>query len=251
MPKDHNKEDTSGEIHSKISIRNRFKKMSTADRLILGAAILFFIAGVVLFVWSPVENYFREKKMSELIELIEEGEPTFIVDRDAFVVPGEGFETFGEEVLETSSTEDEPIQLPEDVVLTAIGTLRIDEIDLYLPVLDRATLVPLRYGAGMLKGTALPGEEGNCVLLGHRMKAYGSLFNRLGEISIGDTIVFTTIDKVKYTFIVDKILMKLDPSDLEDYIDIDSGDGIQLTLVTCTPTGVGSHRLVIVAHLEE
>jgi LPXTG-site transpeptidase (sortase) family protein len=251
MSKDHIKEESSEEIQSKITIRNRFKKMSKVDKLILGVAILFFLAGAVLLVWQPVENYFREQKMLELLDAIEEGEPTFIVDRDAFVVPGEGFETFGEETQNTSEIEDETILLPEDVVLTAIGTMRIDEIDLFLPVLDSAKIVPLRYGAGMLEGTALPGQEGNCVILGHRMKAYGSLFNRLAEISIGDTIVISTIDKEKYTYVVDKIIMKLKPSELTDYIDITSGNGIQMTLVTCTPTGVGSHRLIIVAHLEE
>jgi LPXTG-site transpeptidase (sortase) family protein len=236
---------------SKKKVLGIMRTYTTTDKILLWAAILLFIAGAVILAWSPIQNYLREQKTSVLLEGIEEGNPTLIVDRDALPIPGEGYETFEAPTADPVQTAEETVTLPENVVLTALGTIRIDEIDLFLPLLDSATVVPLRYGAGMLKGTALPGEEGNCVVLGHRMKAYGSLFNRLDEISIGDTIIIKTIDKTEYKYVVDVIIMKLDPSDLEDYIDISSGTGTQLTLITCTPTGVGSHRIIIIAHLQE
>lgn len=242
--------------HSKKTIREIIQKNTTLRRVLLGAGITFFVIGVTILAWRPVQDYMREQKMSELLEGIEEGIPTMIVERDAFSIPGEGYETFEAVPAEKATavsieTAMETAALPDDVVLTALGTITIDEIDLFLPLLDDATVVPLRYGAGMLKGTAFPGEEGNCVVLGHRMKAYGSLFNRLGEMSIDDSIVIQNMDQIKFTYVVDVIIMKLDPSDLADYIDISSGSGKQLTLITCTPTGVGSHRLIIIAHLQE
>ena len=97
----------------------------------------------------------------------------------------------------------------------------------------------------------MPGQEGNFVVLGHRMKTYGLLFNRLGEVVLDDEIVITMLDGTVYTYVVDNIIPALDPAELSDYIGIDSGTGKQITLVTCTPTGVGSHRIIIIGHLRE
>ena len=247
---------------SRKIIRKQKKKFSPVDIILLCAAIIFVAGAVVIFSWRPVENYLREQKMSMLVEGIEKGNSTIIVGRNELAIPGEGYETIVQTVTATTATTDPTVQtaaetametivLPEDVVLTALGTIKIEEIDLFLPLLEGATLVSLRYGAGLLDGTASPGEEGNAVVLGHRMKAYGSLFNRLGELSIDDTIIITMLDGAQYTYIIDKIIMKLDPAEIWDYVGIDSGSGKQLTLVTCTPTGVGSHRLIIIAHLQE
>ena len=64
-----------------------------------------------------------------------------------------------------------------------------------------------------------------------------------------DQIEVTTVDGSVYTYTVDQIIPQLVPADLSNYVKIDSGSGTQLTLVTCTPTGVGSHRLVVIAHI--
>jgi sortase A len=180
------------------------------------------------------------------------------VDANALVVSGEEYETFETFLTVTENAElysditptTVPLELPDDVVLTALGRISIEKIDLNIPLLDDAGVVPLRYGAGMLEKTALPGEEGNFVVLRHRMKAYGSLFNRLDEVAVGDSVVITTLDNEEFTYIVDNVIPKLDPEELIDYIKIDSGSGKQLTLVTCTPTGVGSHRIIVIAHME-
>ena len=89
------------------------------------------------------------------------------------------------------------------------------------------------------------------VILGHRMRAAGKLFHALGDVKIGDTIEISGIDGNKYTYKVDTIYEAVEPSDLDKYIDIDDGTGKQVTLVTCTPLGVATHRLLIVGHLVE
>lgn len=235
--------------------RKAKRKFTRGDKWLLWAAILLFICALAVFAWRPVENYFREQKTATLIKGIEKGNPTIVVDRYAWAIPGEGYETIPATSANPSANPSETVipkvDLPKDVVLTAVGTIQMDKIDLNLPLLDSALIVPLRYGAGILEGTALPGEDGNCVVLGHRMKAYGKLFNRLGEMSIGDSIVITRMDGTVYTYIVDTIIPKLDPTYLKDYIGKDAGTGKQLTLITCTPTGVGTHRLIIIAHLQE
>ena len=58
------------------------------------------------------------------------------------------------------------------------------------------------------------------------------------------------IDGNEYLYVVDEILTIL-PEELEDMIGPDVSDERQITLVTCTPTGVGSHRLLIIGHMVE
>lgn len=241
----------------KMNSEGKKRKPFTAlDRILIIAAILLFLAAAVLFAWDPVKNYLRLQKTTAIVSQIQEGQATIIVKSDALPISGEGYE----EIIDPAATTVEasapqntttPTPLPEDVVLTALGTIKIDKINLNLPLLDDAGVVPLRYGAGMLAGTAMPGEDGNCVILGHRMKAYGSLFNRLGEMAVGDSVLITTLDGTQYEYLVDEIIPKLDPANLGDYIDKSDGTGKQLTLVTCTPTGVGSHRLLVIGHLKE
>jgi len=241
------------------TVRKRRKPLF--DKLLIIAIILLLAAAAVLFAWEPVQTYFRDKKTAEIVEGIKAGEATIIVNRNDLVVNGEGDEFFDEYedfstvpsasgVVTTAPTLT-PTEEPEDenVVLTSLGTITIDKIDLLLPLLDSAEKVPLRYGAGMLEGTAMPGTEGNCVVLGHRMKTTGKLFNRLNEVAVGDSIVITMLDGAVYTYTVDNVIPQLDPAELPNYIGIYSGTGKQLTLVTCTPVGVGSHRIIVIAHM--
>jgi len=238
----------------KSSVKRR-RKFSLTDKLLLVLAILLLIGAIVLFSWNPIVNYLRDQKTSEVLTGIEKGTVSIVVDINALPVSGEELETFvsptpgatGETVITPTLT---PVVLPENVVLTALGTIKIDKIDLYIPLWNDAGIVPLRYGAGMLANTALPGQDGNCVILGHRMKAYGKLFNRLNEVAIGDSIVITSVDGTEYTYIVDAVVPKLIPADLINFIEIDDGSGKQLTLVTCTPTSVGSHRILVIAHIK-
>ena len=226
------------------------KNKQLTNLLILLVAVIFIAAGVYLLLRRPVTEELRIVEKEKIVEKIEAGAETIIVKKDAFVVEGEGYEIF-EDTDYFQSPEDIVDALPEEVVLTATGTIQMDSIDLDLPLWDDAGVVPLRYGAGILKDSVLPGQEGNLVILGHRMKTYGSIFNRLGEIKIGDEVIIETTDGNIYVYIVDQIESAIKPSALPDYIEQSDSDGVRLTLVTCTPTGVGSHRLIVIAHLAE
>ncbi len=223
--------------------------------LILTAAILCVIAGVILLVRRPVIEKRRVESAREIVEKIQMGEQTMIVERDELAVEGEGYEFFEDEYADEEDPagpldpEDVLFALPEKVTLTALGTISIESIDLNLALWDDAGIVPLRYGAGVYKKSVMPGEEGNLVILGHRMKAYGSIFNRLDEVKVDDEVVIVTMDGISHTYIVDQIIEALLPSKLPNYMKQEGSQGVQITLVTCTPTGVGSHRLLVIGHL--
>ena len=235
--------------------KKRSKKNKLIDRALLVAAILLFcIAGYFLI--SPmIRDYQRGEKVSDILSSIKQAEPvsaedtvvTFIVSKDALVVPGEELEAANGETYDLDSVLGE---MPDNVTLTALGTIRIPSVEMDIPLLDDAGVIPLRYGAGMLKGTAMPGQDGNMVVLGHNMRKDGSLFNRLKKVVIGDEIIITMVDKTEYVYVVDDIKQPIAPSNLPEYIDIDDGYGKQITLLTCTLDG-GTHRLLVIGHLSE
>ena len=243
------------------------RKFSLTDKILLLLAILLMTGAIVLFLWNPVQNYLRGQRTEELLSQIEQGNITVIVDANALPVNGEELETIStfEDPVYSAMTETAPdgsgvtevTPVPtkydpaEKLTLTAFGTFNIDKIDLSIPLWIGAGIVPLRYGAGILENGILPGQTGNTVILGHRMKTYGSLFNRLNEIEVGDTIVITAVDGTVLTYSVSEVIPKLDPAEIVNYIQGDSGSssGQQLTLITCTPVGVGSHRIIVIAQL--
>ena len=135
---------------------------------------------------------------------------------------------------------------PDSYTLHSCGVISIPSIDCLLPLWDGAGSIELRYGAGRVPTCAFPGDTGNLVILGHRMKKYGSLFNRLGEVRLEDTIRIET-ESGTFTYLVDTILT-IDPSDLSFYMQ-NEGDACRITLITCTPVGVGTERLLILGHL--
>lgn len=206
----------------------------------------------------------REEQISDMLERIGKGTSSFSIDKDALPVSGEEempvqYETSSDSVpAGASSVRPEPdpsessVSGDQSPTLTACGTICIPSIGCELPLWEGAGKIELRYGAGRLPLSARPGEKGNLVIFGHRMKRYGSIFNRLGEVRIGDPVCITG-DDLSFIYIVDQI-ETVDPSLLSYYINLGNEEGSEerrITLVTCTPTGVGSHRLLIIGHLSE
>lgn len=225
----------------------RNRKRLAVEIFLLVVIVACIVGAVFLLVRKPVEEIKRTEEAKTVIQQIDAGLVTIIVGRDDFEVEGEGYEilTDGDSQLDSEAA---IFELPEEVVLTTIGIIEMESIDLRLPLWDDAGIIPLRYGAGVQEGSVQPGETGNLVILGHRMKTYGSLFNRLGEIIIGAQIIISTMDGKTHVYTVDEIIPELLPSSLPEYISQDAASGKQVTLVTCTPTGIGTYRLIIIAH---
>ena len=155
-------------------------------------------------------------------------------------------ETAAETSRESLVSETSPSSGSEEYTLISYGTLLIPSIDCELPLWDGAGKVELRYGVGRMPLSCEAGEKGNLVIFGHRMKKKGSIFNRLDEVSYGDAVIVNR-DGHTFTYIVDQIEV-IEPSLLSRYIAMGEGEK-RITLITCTPTGVGSHRLLVIGHL--
>ena len=128
------------------------------------------------------------------------------------------------------------------------GTISIPTIDLKMAVMEGADRRALRGGAGWLPSSAEMGAPGNCVIFGHRMKKYGRHFNRLDELEAGDEITLSAGDGDVYTYTVTG-KETIEPEELFNALS-SHNDGYSLTLVTCTPVGKGTHRLLIYAAMQ-
>lgn len=127
-----------------------------------------------------------------------------------------------------------------------VGLLTIPKIDLKVAVGEGVDMDTLRYAVGHFSGTAYPGENGNCCIAGHRSYTYSEYFNRLDEINKGDEFTIQT-KKGTYKYkVYDKLVVTPDHTEV-----LNPTSDATMTLITCTPIRVATHRLIIKARLEQ
>ena len=124
-----------------------------------------------------------------------------------------------------------------------MGYVNIPKIGVYLPIFHGSSDEVLEKGAGHIEQTTLPiGGEGNLsVITAHTAYAGAEMFNRLIEVEEGDIFQIDILDKT-LTYQVEDIRIIL-PEEIESLFPVDGRDYV--TLVTCTPFGVNSHRLLV------
>lgn len=124
-----------------------------------------------------------------------------------------------------------------------IGYISIEKIGVELPIYHGTGDSILSFAAGHLQGTSFPvgGESTHSVISAHRGLPSAVLFTHLDRLEIGDTFVITVLDRI-LTYEVDQILI-VDPKDFEPLYIIEGED--HCTLLTCTPYGINSHRLLV------
>lgn len=129
---------------------------------------------------------------------------------------------------------------------TVLGIIQIKKIKVNLPIVEGVKAENLRVGVGHMPGTAALGSPGNCALAGHRNYSFGKFFNRLDELVVGDEILITTKEGELRYKITKKFVVK--PDDVS--ILKGNKDENIITLITCTPIRIATHRLIIQASLE-
>ncbi|WP_461207719.1 class D sortase [Clostridium sp. DL1XJH146] len=123
--------------------------------------------------------------------------------------------------------------------------IEIEKISLKMPLLEGVTKENLNLSASHDSYSSPPGEKGNCIILGHRSYTYGRHFNRLNELSIGDEIKITS-ENQEFTYtVIEKIIVL--PEDID--ANLKTTNSKLLTLITCHPVRIATHRLMIIAEL--
>ena len=127
-----------------------------------------------------------------------------------------------------------------------MGYIDIPEIKCTLPIYHGTSAAVLQVGVGHIEGSSLPvgGEGTHCVLSGHSGLPSAVLFTHLEDLDIGDLFTLQIMDET-LTYEVDRFNRVL-PHEM-DLLTIEEGKD-SCTLVTCTPYGVNTHRLLVHAH---
>ena len=127
-----------------------------------------------------------------------------------------------------------------------MGYLDIDKLQLKLPIYHTTSDSVLSHAVGHFEGSSLPvgGESTHCILSAHRGLPSATLFTHLDRMEIGDTFRITVLDRA-LIYEVDQIKTVL-PTDAIELLIVEGED--YCTLLTCTPYGINTHRLLVRGH---
>lgn len=139
------------------------------------------------------------------------------------------------------------VRVPAPAQGTVLAHLVIPSIGVDQFVVEGTAAADLDKGPGHYVGTAMPGQQGNVAIAGHRT-TYGAPFNRLDELAVGARAYVTTSRGQLLTYIVSQAPVAVSPSDVA--VLNDAGDN-RLTLTTCNPKFYATQRLVVVSTLQQ
>ncbi|MBQ0011291.1 MAG: class C sortase [Clostridiales bacterium] len=208
---------------------------------------LLVIAGLGLILYPIVSDQMHRSKAAVLIvEYTDEVQKKNEAERKQMLQDAMDYNT---RLADGSVLPDEEGNVPGyDSILDVTGTgimgyLDIERIGVQLPIYHGTDNGVLQIGVGHINYSSLPvgGESAHCVLSGHRGLPSAKLFTDLPELAIGDEFTITVMGRVM-TYRVDQIKTVL-PTELDDLQIVEGKD--YCTLVTCTPYGVNSHRLLV------
>lgn len=221
------------------------KKLSTV------LLIATFVAGLSLLLYPVVSNYWNTLHASravatyvETVQNMDEQKRNDMLQKAIDYNKSLTSETQRLNISEAQRKEYESILDVDGNGM--IGYIEIPNVNITLPVYHGTDDSILQIAVGHLDWTSLPvgGVGTHCVLSGHRGLPSAKLFTNLDQVVEGDTFVIRVLDEV-LTYEVDQIRI-VEPTYVDDLM-IENGKDY-CTLVTCTPYGVNSHRLLVRGH---
>ena len=227
------------------------KSNTIIDKLFL---TLFFIIGMAIFIYPAVSDYVARRNVvqgastyeREVSNLSQEERDKLLKEAQEYnaslsnetvedpFVPGSG--------RAISANYSKVMNTKDDI----IGYVDVPQLKIYLPIRHGTEEPVLVKGAGHIEQTHFPiGGKGNLsVITAHTGFAGADMFNRLIEMKVKDTFMVHVLDET-LTYEVDDISV-IDPEDIEKLMPVKGKDYV--TLLTCTPYGVNSHRLIVRGH---
>ena len=209
------------------------------------------LAGVALLLYPTVSNYWNSFHQSRAIGNYVQKVDN--MDDDEYAMEWEKARQFNEMIYRKgglySLSEEERetyynlLNVANDGVM---GYVNIPTLKLSLVVYHGIDETVLQIGAGHIEGTSLPvgGTNTHAAISGHRGLVSAKLFSNLNELVKGDIFMLNVLDST-LTYEVDQILI-VTPDDTREVNVVDGGD--YCTLITCTPYGINSHRLLVRGH---
>lgn len=209
------------------------------------------LAGVLLLLYPTVSEFWNSYHQTRAV--ITYAETVSAMEEQERAKQREAAQAYNAELLEKqnrfrmSEAEQERYDVLLDVTGTGImGYVEIPGIKVSLPIYHGTGEAALQSGAGHIEGTSLPvgGESTHAALSGHRGLPSARLFTDLDKMKEGDIFTLHVLGET-LTYEVDRILT-VEPDEVEA-LEILPGEDL-CTLVTCTPYGINSHRLLVRGH---
>lgn len=226
-------------------------KKGTLSTIIL---ILVFLVGLSLLLYPTVSDYWNSLHQSRAIA--EYAEQVAELDNDRYAALWADACSYNETLTQKEDRyemSDEEKEEYESLLNVSgngiIGYIEIPLIDCSLPVYHGTNESVLQVAVGHVEGSSLPvgGTGTHSVISGHRGLPRAKLFTNLDKLAEGDTFILRILDEA-LTYEVDQIRI-VEPYEM-NALEIDP-DKDYCTLVTCTPYGINSHRLLVRGHRVE
>lgn len=224
------------------------------QNLITVILVLILLTGLSLLLYPTVSDYWNSLHQSRAIATYSEAVAE--IDDNNYETLWEEAKEYNERLKEKKNRwymDDEERKEYESLIDVSgngiIGYIEIPKISVALPIYHGTDEGVLQIAIGHIEGSSLPvgGAGTHCVLSGHRGLPSAKLFTNLDELVIGDEFVIRVLDET-LTYEVDQIRI-VEPGDLSD-LEIEEGKDL-CTLVTCTPYGINTHRLLVRGHRVE
>lgn len=221
--------------------------------------ILIFLAGLSLLLYPLVANQWNNHRQKLLISnyerIVADKEAAGNIDYAAEMKKAEAYNdallpsilpdsfAVADASTETDSSYEDSLNIAGDGMM---GIVEIPKIAIKLPIYHGTGDEVLQKAAGHLEGSSLPigGESTHAVISAHRGLPSASLFTDLDQLEIGDHFLIHVLDET-LCYEVDQILV-VDPEDTSA-LAVEDGEDL-VTLLTCTPYGVNTQRLMVRGH---
>lgn len=235
--------------------QHKTQRRSPIRFLALSIAVLVFLAGVVTMLYPVVASSLNDWEQTRAAK-------NYSADRD--ILPLASQQASLESAIEYNNRvgdlplydawngPENPVSPEYNEYLTqlsdgnAMGQLVIPAIDVNLPMYHGTDEETLEKGIGHLYGTSLPvgGQSAHSVLTGHTGIVSATILNRLDEVELGESIYIRTVGQdLKYEVSDIRVVLPEETDSLQ----IVKGEDL-LTVITCTPYGINSHRLLVTGH---
>ena len=226
--------------------KNKKQKKSGLSSTILLLAV--FLIGLCVMLYPTVSDFWNEKRQSQaimnyddlLVDLTPEDFSEYFEKAEEYnrklkliSYPFLGYPELDDEYYSALDVNDDGM----------MGYITIEKIKVQLPIYHGTSDKVLNCAVGHLEGSTLPigGESTHCVLSAHRGLPSAKLFTNLDELAVGDVFTITILDKM-FTYQVDQVKVVL--PDETDELNVVNGEDY-CTLVTCSPYGINTHRMLV------
>lgn len=213
--------------------------------------VLIFFAGLSLLLYPSVSDYWNSFHQTRAITTYAENVAT--LDQEQYDKIWAAAQAYNASLTErensyllTDTQKQEYRHLLDVSGLGIMGYIEIPSIDCSLPIYHGTEESVLQIAVGHLEWSSLPvgGQSTHCVLSGHRGLPSAKLFTNLDKLDKGDVFMLRVLDEV-LTYEVDQILI-VEPLETASLRIVEGED--YCTLITCTPYGVNTHRLLVRGH---